>query len=194
MARQIKTYVKQRGPRIVVRNSRVHGRGVFARVAIRKGERVLEYKGRRISEAAADERYPDDESRPAHTFLFLLEDGTVIDANVDGNSARWINHSCDPNCETEEDENGHVWIEAIRYVKPGAELFYDYNLVLDEPLTPLLKERYRCLCGGANCRGTLFGKRRYRPPAKPAPKAAAAAAKSAAPASTPATDVQEKVA
>jgi SET domain-containing protein len=176
MARQIKTYVKRvgvkhGGARTVVRNSPVHGRGVFARVAIRKGARLLEYKGRRISEAAADERYPDDDSKPAHTFLFLLDDGTVIDANFEGNSARWINHSCDPNCETEEDENGHVWIDAIRYIRPGEELFYDYNLVLDEPLTPLLKERYRCRCRSGNCRGTLFGKRRYRPPAKPAPKA-----------------------
>ena len=175
-----------------MKGSPVHGRGVFARVPIRKGERLLEYKGRRISEQQADELYPDDDSKPAHTFLFLLDDGTVIDANFEGNSARWINHSCDPNCETEEDENGRVWIDAIRNIKPGDELFYDYNLVLDEPLTPLLKERYRCLCRSANCRGTLFGKRRYRPAAKSAAGKESSADKSgtaeAAPAPTAAAD------
>jgi hypothetical protein len=195
MARQIKTYVKQRGARTVVRTSPIHGRGVFARAPLRKGERLLEYRGRRISEALADERYPDDESKPAHTFLFLLDDGKVIDANFDGNSARWINHSCDPNCETEEDENGRVWIDAIRTIKPGDELFYDYNLVLDEPLTPLLKERYRCRCGSANCRGTLFGKRRYRPPAKSATKAVRPTEKMPETMAPPASDpqIQEKV-
>ena len=162
MPSQVKTSVKTAGPRTVVRISSVHGRGVFARRPIRKGERILEYKGRRITEAEADARYPDDDSRPAHTFLFLLEDGSVIDANFDGNSARWINHSCEPNCETEEDDDGRIWIEAVRSIRPGDELFYDYNLVLDEPMTPALRARYRCLCGSARCRGTMFGKRRYR--------------------------------
>ena len=189
MARQIKTYVKQGGARTIVRSSPVHGRGVFARVSIRKGERLLEYRGRRISEERADDLYPDDESKPAHTFLFLLDDGTVIDANVSGNSARWINHSCDPNCETEEDENGRVWIDATRSIRPGEELFYDYNLVLDEPLTAILRERYRCLCGSANCRGTLFGKRRYRQTGRPTVNSDEACA-----ASEDMTQAQEKVA
>jgi uncharacterized protein len=161
-----KTSVKDRGVRILVRQSRVHGRGVFAVRKIRKGEYLLDYEGRRISTAQADRLYPDDENRPAHTFLFLLEDGTVIDANVGGNSARWFNHSCDPNCETEEDEDGRVRVSAIRDIKPGEEMFYDYNLVLDEPMTPYLRQRYRCLCGSAKCRGVLFGKSRYYPPKK----------------------------
>lgn len=155
----------RQGPRFVARRSPIHGTGVFALRAIAKGERIVEYKGRLITEAAADRRYPDDESKPAHTFLFLLENGMVIDANRDGNSARWLNHSCAPNCETEEDE-GRVFIHAIRAIRPGEELVYDYNLVLDEPLTKALRNRYRCLCGARNCRGTLFGERRYRPKRK----------------------------
>lgn len=153
------------GPRFVARRSSIHGKGVFALRPIRKGERVVEYKGRLISEREADRRYPDDEEKPSHTFLFLLENGKVIDANHDGNSARWLNHSCAPNCETEEDE-GRVFIHAIRAIKPGDELTYDYNLVLDEPLTKALKARYQCLCGARKCRGSLFGNRRYRPKKK----------------------------
>lgn len=149
------------GPRFVARSSTIHGKGVFALRPIAKGERVVEYKGKVITEAAADRRYPDDEAKPAHTFLFLLESGMVIDANREGNSARWLNHSCAPNCETEED-GGRVFIQAIRAIKPGEELVYDYNLVLDEPLTKALRERYKCLCGTRKCRGSLFGARRYR--------------------------------
>ena len=150
------------GPRFVVRRSSIHGKGVFARCRIAKGERILRYRGTLVSEAEADRRYPDDEAKPSHTFLFLLGNGMVIDANQEGNSARWINHSCAPNCETEEDEDYRVYVTAIRDIAPGEELTYDYNLVLDEPLTRALRERYRCLCGAEECRGSLFGKRRFR--------------------------------
>ncbi|MEO7404263.1 MAG: SET domain-containing protein-lysine N-methyltransferase [Burkholderiales bacterium] len=154
-----------RAKRFVARNSPIHGRGVFALQRIKKGERIVEYKGRLITEAEADRRYPDNDAKPAHTFLFLIEDAMVIDANHNGNSARWLNHSCAPNCETDED-NGHVFIDAIRDIEPGIELVYDYNLVLDEPLTKALRERYRCLCGTRKCRGTMFGTDRYKPPKK----------------------------
>jgi hypothetical protein len=86
--------------RISVRRSSIHGRGVFAAAAIRKGTRIIEYKGRRIKEEVADDKYGDDEG--THTFLFLLENQIVIDANYGGNSSRWINHSCDPNCDAFE--------------------------------------------------------------------------------------------
>ena len=146
----------------MARSSPIHGRGVFARRPIAKGEFLIEYKGRLLSEAVADRTYPDDENRPAHTFLFLLSTSKVIDANVNGNSARWINHSCAPNCETEEGDDGRVRISALRAIAPGEELFYDYNLVLDEPMTAALRKRYACRCGAAKCRGTLFGAKRYR--------------------------------
>jgi uncharacterized protein len=145
--------------RFVARRSGVHGRGVFALQPIMRGDKILEYKGRLITEEEADERYADDDDQPAHTFLFLVEGAMVIDANFEGNSARWFNHSCTPNCETEED-SGRVWITATRDIQPGDEMMYDYNLVLDEPLTKVSRERYRCLCGAHKCRGTLLASTR----------------------------------
>jgi uncharacterized protein len=80
----------------------------------------------------------------------------VIDANVGGNAARWINHSCEPNCETEESEDGRVYIQAIRNIRAGEELLYDYGLVIDERITPALKRLFQCHCGSQQCRGTML--------------------------------------
>lgn len=152
-------------PKIVVKNSRIHGRGVYAGRPLKKGERIIEYKGELISWKEADRRPPSDPKDPNHTFFFSLEDGKrVIDAAVGGNAARWINHACEPNCETEEDE-GRVFIEALRDIKPGEELFYDYGLIIDERITPTLKAQFRCLCGARKCRGTMLAlpKKRKKP-------------------------------
>ncbi len=152
---------KFRGPRFVVRRSSIHGNGVFARKPIKKGELIIEYKGSVISEKEADRRYPDhDETKPYHTFLFLVEGGKVIDANHEGNSARWLNHGCRPNCESSEDENGRVFIEAIRDIKPGDELTYDYNIVIEGRHTEKTRRRFFCACGSPKCRGTMLGKKR----------------------------------
>jgi SET domain-containing protein len=145
--------------RSVVRRSPIHGRGVFAKVDIPKGERVIEYKARKITWAQADRWYADDESKPSHTFLFTLDDQYVLDGNKDANSARWINHSCNPNCESDI-VDGRIWIESIRNIKAGEELFYDYNITLETPHTPAEKRRWGCRCGAKNCRGTLLGKKR----------------------------------
>jgi SET domain-containing protein len=151
-----------RKPKIVVRTSGIHGRGVYAGRDLKKGERIIEYKGEVITWREADRRPPSDPDDPTHTFFFSLDDGKhVIDANVNGNAARWINHSCAPNCETEEDE-GRVWIEALRDIKAGEELFYDYGLVIDERITPTLKKQYRCLCGARDCRGTMLALRKRK--------------------------------
>jgi len=141
--------------RIQVRRSGVHGRGVFAVAPIAAGERIVEYRGERISDDEAAERHPADPQEPNHTFYFSLEGGGVIDARFGGNSARWINHSCAPNCEANEIA-GRVFIHALRSLEPGEELFYDYRLTLDERLTPKLKRQYRCLCGAPSCRGTML--------------------------------------
>ncbi len=141
--------------RIVVRRSGVHGKGVFAVAPIATGERVVEYKGERISWKEALRRHPHDPSDPNHTFYFALEGGDVIDGKVDGNSARWINHACAPNCEAEEN-GGRVHIRALRDIAAGEELFYDYGLVIDAKLTRELKREYACHCGAATCRGTLL--------------------------------------
>jgi len=145
--------------KIVVRNSPIHGRGVYAARPIRAGERIIEYTGELISWKEADRRPPSDPEDPHHTFFFSLDDGKhVIDANVGGNSARWINHSCDPNCETEETDSGRVYIDALRNIRRGEELHYDYCLVIDGKITKKLKRKYRCLCGAPQCRGTMLAK------------------------------------
>ena len=142
---------------IIVRSSGIHGKGVFARRAIAKGERIIEYKGRVIPEAEADELYGGDESN--HTFLFLLDNGMVVDAYRGGNAARWINHSCDPNCEPIEEDN-RLYIHALRGIKAGEELSYEYNLVIEERYTPAIKRLYACRCGTKKCRGTFLAARR----------------------------------
>ncbi|HET6762533.1 MAG TPA: SET domain-containing protein-lysine N-methyltransferase, partial [Longimicrobiaceae bacterium] len=114
-----------------MRTSPIHGKGVFARVPIPPGVRLIEYRGKRITNAVADALYPEDPEVPYHTFLFAIDGDVVIDAGRGGNMSRWINHSCDPNCDAVVDE-GHVWIQSIRDIAPGEELTYDYNFVLDE--------------------------------------------------------------
>ena len=142
--------------KIVVRQSRVHGKGVFALVDIPRGTQIIEYKGERITWAQAMKRHPHDPENPNHTFFFDIDDDRVIDGGRLGNSARWINHSCAPNCEAVDDK-GRIFIEAIRHIKPGQELNYDYNLQFEERYTAAVKKRFPCCCGNKNCRGTLLG-------------------------------------
>ena len=146
--------------RFAVRTSPIHNRGVFALRAIPKGTRLIEYKGERISHRESERRYAsDDDEKRKHTFLFIVDDKVVVDATHGGNTARWINHSCDPNCEPEI-ENGRIFIDAIRAIRPGEELTYDYGLVCPERHTPALKRLYACRCGAKNCRGTMLGSKR----------------------------------
>jgi hypothetical protein len=146
------------GRRIQVRRSGVHGKGVFALQDIPEGETIIEYVGEIISWKEADKRHPSNPDDPNHTFYFSIADGKkVIDAAVGGNAARWINHSCKPNCESDEDDDTHrVFIKALRNIKAGEELSYDYGLIIDEPYTEKLKAQYKCLCGAKKCRGTML--------------------------------------
>ena len=144
------------GRRIQVRRSGVHGKGVFAVQPIAKGELIIEYKGEVINWDEALRRHPRDPEQPNHTFYFHLEGGDVIDGGVDGNASRWINHACEPNCEAEEDGR-RIFIKALRKLKVGEELFFDYRLVIDERYTAKLKKEYACWCGHKNCRGTMLG-------------------------------------
>ena len=139
-----------------VRNSGIHGRGVFATRTIRKGTVIIEYRGRRATWDAAIEQPDSDPSNPTHTFFFSLSDGRVIDAGRRGNAARWINHSCAPNCLTFEDDDGRVFIESRRTIRAGDELTYDYRLQVDERVTRKLRAEYACRCGAKRCRGTLL--------------------------------------
>ena len=147
---------KTRRRRFAVRRSVIHGRGVFAITRIRKGTRVIEYKGERISHEEADTRYGELQANSPHTMLFDVNDKLVIDATQWGNSARWINHSCQPNCEI-ADENDRIFIEACRDILPGEELTYDYNLQLGEAHTKTAKRAHACFCGARRCRGTMLG-------------------------------------
>jgi SET domain-containing protein len=141
--------------RIQVRKSGVHGKGVFAIKPMAKGERIIEYKGEIISWPEALRRHPHDPQDPNHTFYFHINEQQVIDAKVGGNAARWINHACQPNCEADE-TGGRVFIQALRKLRPGEELFYDYGLVIDARLTRKLKKEYECRCGSRQCRGTML--------------------------------------
>jgi SET domain-containing protein len=151
--------------KIVARKSAIHGNGVFAATPIAKGERVIEYKGQRRTHADVDADASGDVDS-GHTFLFTLNDEYVIDANFGGNSARWINHGCKPNCEAVLDENeadarkSRVFIEATRAIKPGEELTYDYGITLDEPHTARLKKIWACRCGAKTCTGTMLKPKR----------------------------------
>ncbi len=144
---------------LAIRRSGIHGRGVYARVLIPEGTRIVEYRGERITTSEADLRYPDDQSAPYHTFLFAIDDEFMVDAANAGNIARWINHSCDPNCEAVI-EDGRIYIEAIDDIAPGEELAYDYNFILPVRHTPAMKKRFPCSCGEAACRGTMLGRKR----------------------------------
>jgi SET domain-containing protein len=148
--------------RIVARRSPIHGNGVFAVETLAKGEQVIQYKGKLLTNDEADDLYGDG-GETGHTFLFTLNDEYIIDANQNGNGARWINHSCAPNCRAlvEESPTGNlrkdkVVIETIRRIKPGEELTYDYGIVLEVPHTARLKKLWKCLCGSPKCTGTLL--------------------------------------
>jgi uncharacterized protein len=146
----------------VVRRSGIHGRGVFATRTIRKGTDIIEYRGERITMKEADRRPDSDPDNPYHTFLFELDDGRVIDAAVRGNAARWINHSCAPNCEPYEDDEGRVYIAAKRTIRKGEELAYDYRLNVEGRITREMREAYACRCGAPRCRGTMLGRKTKR--------------------------------
>jgi len=148
-----------------VRRSRVHGRGVFALRRIRKGTRVIEYLGDRLSHRQADRRYEHKHISDNHTFLFIVDRSVVIDAGVNGNDARYINHSCDPNCESLIDDR-RVFIEAIRTIQPGEELTYDYQIGRDRNDPQDIDQIYACRCGAGKCRGSMLWppRRKARPP------------------------------
>ena len=157
--KQSKNGAGRRGRAIKMYQSKIHGRGVVATRDIAAGEKLVEYVGEIITPSEADRRYPFRENEPHHTFLFSVNSRKIIDAAHKGNVARWINHSCDPNCEAIV-ENGRVFIYALRDIKKGEELAYDYWFVLDEPHTRKMKAMYPCRCGSKKCRGTILADRR----------------------------------
>jgi uncharacterized protein len=147
--------------RIQTRRSGVHGKGVFAVQDIAEGETLMEYVGEVIDWAQAQARHPHDPLNPCHTFYFHIDENRVIDALYGGNSSRWINHSCAPNCEAQEAQ-GRIFIKALRNIKAGEELNYDYGLMIEARYTAKLKADYPCWCGSSCCRGTLLAPKQRR--------------------------------
>ena len=138
-----------------IRRSAIQGRGAFATRRIRSGQRLIEYTGERITPDEGDRRYAEDGMGRHHTFLFTVDDETCVDGKKGGNESRYINHSCDPNCEAVI-EDGRIWIYAKKAIPTGAELAYDYQYERTAEHTTEDEEFYRCLCGSPKCRGTIL--------------------------------------
>lgn len=145
-----------------MRQSGIHGRGMFANCDIASGTRLIEYRGERISSSEAASRYGDNSSIGA-TYLFAVNALWLIDGQSGGNSARFINHSCDPNCDAVihvdidgDEQKDRVFIESRRRIRAGEEICFDYALELSHALTPAQRERWRCQCGSRNCRGSMI--------------------------------------
>lgn len=181
-------------PLFQVRSSRIQGKGVFAARPIRRGARIVEYTGERISHEEAEARYDDRSMTRHHTFLFTVDDEICIDGNAKDNVARFINHSCDPNCQA-LDQRGRIFIYAKRPIKEGEELSYDYGYELEiSPRTA--KKLYPCHCGAATCRGTIINIEAIEAPKKvvkkPAKKASATKKTTAAKKKSGATGKKQK--
>jgi hypothetical protein len=165
-------------PLFEVRHSPIHGYGVFALRRIRKGTTITEYLGDRVSHEEADARYENKDPNDNHTFLFTVDSKTVIDGGVGGNDARYINHGCDPNCESTTLKK-RIYVEAVRTIQPGEELAYDYQIERDPEDPPNVDEIFACRCGAAKCRGSMLvaaKKPRKKPVKKPVKKSTLQAA------------------
>lgn len=156
--------------KIARRRSKIHGNGVFAIAPIRKGERIVEYRGRLRSHEESDELY-EGGIGTGHTFLFTLNKHWIVDANVGGNVARWINTGCEPNAiafihsenkKKPDPKKDRVFIEALRTIKPGEEIIYDYGFAFDIPYTVALLRLWACHCGSPKCRGTMLKGKKVR--------------------------------
>lgn len=161
----------RRDPPYRTRRSRIHGTGAFATRSIRKGARIDEYVGERISHDEADRRHSEKDENDSHTFLFTLDKKTVLDATTGGNESRFINHSCEPNCEVTI-EDGRIFIYAAKAIAKGAELLYDYNIGRSKEDPPNQEQIFACRCGTASCRGTMLEPLKKAKPAAAAKSAA----------------------
>jgi hypothetical protein len=151
----MKDYSKAHKEVIEVRKSGVHGHGVFALQMIPRGSRIIQYKGQKITNALGAERYDEESMDSHHTFLFSLDEEFCLDGGKYGNEAKYINHSCSPNCEAVQ-EGSKIFIDAIRTIRKGQELTFDYALCSDGELPENWEEFYACCCGSKNCRGVML--------------------------------------
>ncbi|MEX0920429.1 MAG: SET domain-containing protein-lysine N-methyltransferase [Candidatus Pacearchaeota archaeon] len=147
---------------IEVRNSRIHNKGVFAAKEIPKGTEVIEYVGEKIGKREAEERADkqfkrgkDKKNGEGHVYIFELNKRYDIDGNFSWNTARLINHSCDPNCEAEIEDNKRIWITSIKDIKKGEEITFNYGYSIDN------FEDHLCKCGSKNCIGYIVDKKKW---------------------------------
>jgi len=146
-------------PLYIVRNSKVHGKGVFARKDIPKGTRIIEYVGKIVSSKEGLRIYEEQLEKSKKTgagavYIFQLNSKQDIDGNVSWNPAKYINHSCNPNCDYDI-INNRIWIFSKRDIKKGEELNYDYDYDLND------YQDHPCKCNSKECLGFIIGKR-YR--------------------------------
>lgn len=147
-------------PLITVRHSKIHGRGVFAKKAIAKGMRIIEYVGELISKAEAEKRghhrvgMHKENITLGAVYIFELNKRFDIDGNVAYNKARYINHSCEPNSETEI-IRGKIWILALKDIKKGEEIFYNYGYGLES------YEDHICHCKTSRCVGYILAEEHW---------------------------------
>lgn len=142
-----------------IRRSKIQGRGAFATRRLRPGQRIVEYTGERISQAEGDRRYAETGMERHHTFLFTLDDDLLIDGGRGGNASRFLNHSCDPNCEAVihgDGAAGRIYFHALRNIQPGTELTFDYKYERTDAHTAEDEAFYACRCGSPKCRGTIL--------------------------------------
>ena len=142
-------------PYFELRTSAIQGTGAFATRTIKKGTRIIEYLGQRVSWRTADKRYDDENMKRHHTFLFTVDEKVCIDGAVNGSDARFINHSCDGNCEA-TNERKRIFIDARRNIKAGEELLYDYAYERTDEHTEEDEKFYACRCGAKKCRGSIL--------------------------------------
>ena len=146
MAKDQKLYIKK--------NSTIHASGLFARSNIETGSRIIEYRGLKITKSQSDKiadvhiEANKKEGNVGSVYIFTLNDRYDINGKVSWNLAKYINHSCDPNCETDI-VRGKIWISAIKDIKKGEELSYDYGYDMN------YLEDHPCRCGSKNCVGYI---------------------------------------
>ena len=153
----------------MVRRSPTHGRGLFAARRIRAGARIVEYTGERLDEREVDARYRGRAAEDPHTLLFQIGRRSYIDASVGGNAARFINHSCRPNCEARQ-EGDRVFIFSLHNIQPGVELSYDYALVIEPGHSAARARKFACRCRAPRCRGTMLAGRGTSDKRRPVPQ------------------------
>ena len=155
-----------KGQPFELQKSGIQGKGAFATRTIRKGQRIIEYTGEHIDNDEADRRYDDEKMKRHHTFLFIVDDKEIIDGAVNGNDSQFINHSCDPNAEAVI-EGKRIFIYALRTIRPGEEIAYDYQYERTDEHTEEDEKFYKCLCGSPKCRGSILAPpKKKRKPAK----------------------------